>query len=174
MGLFSSSAFAVCSSESGWQEICSALCYKFWNSLDQGWLFFHVYSPDNVYWNRWEWTLEWVGVNGQMDWQAQQISHLVCSLAGQRYLEAWGTFWTWTGQSITALNTWRKRSGERKQLTFHPPRSRTICVQPDKYWHCFEGNLGETAERRVERVWTFPSVMMPSWAETETETDRIL
>ena len=22
------------------------------------------------------------------------------------------------------------------------------CVQPDKYWHCFEGNLGETAERR--------------------------
>ena len=26
-------------------------------------------------------------------------------------------------------------------------RSRTICVQPGKYWHCFEGNLGETAER---------------------------
>ena len=23
-----------------------------------------------------------------------------------------------------------------------------ICVQPDKYWHCFEGNLGETAKRR--------------------------
>ena len=41
-----------------------------------------------------------------------------------------------------------KRSGERKRPTFHPPRSRTICVQPDKYWHCFEGNLGETAERR--------------------------
>ena len=32
--------------------------------------------------------------------------------------------------------------------TFHPPRSRTICVQPGKYWHCFEGNLGETAKRR--------------------------
>ena len=33
-------------------------------------------------------------------------------------------------------------------LHFHPPRLRTICVQPDKYWHCFEGNLGETAKRR--------------------------
>ena len=41
-----------------------------------------------------------------------------------------------------------KRSGKRKRPTFHPPRARTICVQPDKYWHCFEGNLGETAERR--------------------------
>ena len=41
-----------------------------------------------------------------------------------------------------------KRSGERKQLTFHPLRSRTICVQPGKYWHCFKGNLGETAERQ--------------------------
>ena len=48
--------------------------------------------------------------------------------------------------SIDRLNG--KRSGERKRPTFHPPRSRTICVQPDKYWHCFEGNLGETAERR--------------------------
>ena len=31
---------------------------------------------------------------------------------------------------------------------FHPPRSRTIYVQPSRYWHCFEGNLGETAERQ--------------------------
>ena len=41
-----------------------------------------------------------------------------------------------------------KRRGERNRPTFLPPRSRTICVQPDKYWHCLEGNLGETAERR--------------------------
>ena len=27
---------------------------------------------------------ESVGMNGQIDWQAQQISHLICSLAGQR------------------------------------------------------------------------------------------
>ena len=35
-----------------------------------------------------------------------------------------------------------------KRPTFHPTKLRTICVQPDKYWHCFEGNHGETAERR--------------------------
>ena len=41
-----------------------------------------------------------------------------------------------------------KRSEERKRPTFHPSRSGTICVQPDKHCHCFEGSLGETAERR--------------------------
>ena len=51
---------------------------------------------------------ESVGMNGQIDWKAQQMSHLVCSLAGQRCSEAWGTLWIWTGQSITALITWRK------------------------------------------------------------------
>ena len=42
------------------------------------------------------------------------------------------------------------RSGERKQPTFHPrpPRLGTICVQPDKHWHCFKGKLGETTERQ--------------------------
>ena len=51
---------------------------------------------------------ESVGMNGQIDWQAQQIPHLVCSLAGQRCSEAWGTFSTRTGKSITALIAWRK------------------------------------------------------------------
>ena len=37
-------------------------------------------------------TPELVGMNGQIDWQAQQISRLVCSLAGQRCFEAGGTF----------------------------------------------------------------------------------
>ena len=40
-----------------------------------------------------------------------------------------------------------KRSEERKRLIFHPPKLGTICVQPDKHWHCFESNLRETAER---------------------------
>ena len=40
-----------------------------------------------------------------------------------------------------------KRIGERKRPTFHPPRSRIICVRQSKYRHCFKGNLGETAER---------------------------
>ena len=33
-------------------------------------------------------TPESVGMNGQIDWRAPQISHLVCSLAGQRCSEA--------------------------------------------------------------------------------------
>ena len=43
-----------------------------------------------------------------------------------------------------------KRSGERKRPTFHPPRPGTVYVQPGQHWYCFEGNLGETAERRSE------------------------
>ena len=43
-----------------------------------------------------------------------------------------------------------KERGVEKESgsTFHPPRWRTICVQPGKYWNCFKGNLWETAERR--------------------------
>ena len=60
----------------------------------------------------------------------------------------------------------KERSGERKRPTFHPPRSGTVCVPPDKYWHCFEVYLGKTVERRAERVWVFPSATMPSCAGT--------
>ena len=87
--------------------------------------------------------------NGQTDWQTQQTSHLVCSLAGRRCIEIWGTFWTWTGQSIT--QHWSpegKSRGQRKRPTLYCARSGTICVQPDKHWHCFKGNPPETAERR--------------------------
>ena len=63
-------------------------------------------------------TPESVGMNGQIDWQAQQISHLVCSLAGQRCSEAWGTLWTWTGHSITNLGeTAERRGGARMGLS---------------------------------------------------------
>ena len=65
-------------------------------------------------------TPESVGMNGQIDWQAQQISHLVCSLAGKRCSEAWGTYWTGTGQSITALTAWRKEE-RRKEAADIPP-----------------------------------------------------
>ena len=65
-------------------------------------------------------TPESVGTNGQIDWQAQQISHLVCSLAGQRCSEAWGTFSTRTSQSITALTAWRKEEW-RKEAADIPP-----------------------------------------------------
>ena len=63
-------------------------------------------------------TPESVGMNGQIDWQAQQMSHLVCSLAGQRCSEAWETFWTWAGQGITALTAWRKEEWRKEAANF--------------------------------------------------------
>ena len=48
--------------------------------------------------------------------------------------------------SIDRLKERRVEKGSGRHSTL--PRPRTICVQPDKYWHCFEGNLGETAKRR--------------------------
>ena len=87
-------------------------------------------------------------MNGQIDWQAQRY-HI------------WSAAWQGRGAprleklsehgQARASQHWSpegKRSGERKRPIFHPPRSRTICVHPGKYWHCFEGNLRETAERR--------------------------
>ena len=65
-------------------------------------------------------TPESVGMNRQIDWQALQISHLVCSLAGQRCSEAWGTFSARTSQSITALTAWRKEEW-RKEAADIPP-----------------------------------------------------
>ena len=41
----------------------------------------------------------------------------------------------------------KEMSRERKRPTFHSSRSGTTCVQPDKHWYCFDGNLGKTAER---------------------------
>ena len=83
------------------QKVGSGMCCPDWNTA--------MHSGSTVLG-----TAESVGISGQIDWQAQQISHLVCSLAGQRCSEAWGTFWTWTGQSITALITWRKEEWRKE------------------------------------------------------------
>ena len=76
-----------------------------------------------------------------VDWHAQQISHLVCSLSGQRCSEAILNMDRPEHHSTDHL-----KERERKRSTFHPQRSRTSCVQPDKHWHCFERKLRETAE----------------------------
>ena len=82
-----------------------------------------------------------------------------------RLSEAWGTFWTWTGQSITALIAWRKEEW-RKEVANIPPSM-------------VENNLCSTRQI-LALFWGQPwgdcwdmgqSVMMPSWAETETETE---
>ena len=114
---------------------------------------------------------ESVGMKGQIDWQAQQISRLVCSLAGQRCLEAWGTFWTWTDQSITALIAWREEEWRKEAADIPPSEERSVFNQTND-GTVFEGNLGETAERPGEGAggarMGLPSATMPSWAETET------
>ena len=41
-----------------------------------------------------------------------------------------------------------KERGEGSEATdILPSKVGTICVQPGKYWHCFEGNIGKIAER---------------------------
>ena len=67
-------------------------------------------------------TPESVGMNGHIDLQAQQISHLIYSLAGQRCSEAWGTFSTWTGQSIPALIAWRKDEWRKEAVDIPPSK----------------------------------------------------
>ena len=64
--------------------------------------------------------LESVGMNRQIDWQAQQITYLVCSSAGQRCSEAWRTFWIWTDQCITALIAWRKEEWKKEAADIPP------------------------------------------------------
>ena len=63
---------------------------------------------------------ESVGMNGQIDWQAQQISHLVCSLALQRYSKAWKAFSTWAGQGVTALIAWKKKEWRKEVADISP------------------------------------------------------
>ena len=36
-------------------------------------------------------------------------------------------------------------------------RTREDHRQSDEQWNCFKGNVGETSETRVERIWAFPS-----------------
>ena len=115
-------------------------------------------------------TPESVGMNGQIDWQAQQISHLICSLAGQRCSGAWGTFWTWTGQSITALIAWRKEEWRKEAADIRSTiqdREGAVFNQTN-IGTVSKATFGRLLRDGAERVWAFPSATMPSWAETET------
>ena len=67
-----------------------------------------------------------------------------------------------------------KRSGERKRPTFHHPRSRAICVNQTNIGTFSRATLGRLLRDGAEHVWAFLSVIMPSWAETETETLKIM
>ena len=77
----------------------------------------------------------------QTDRQAQQISHLACSLAGQRCSEAWGTLWTWTGQSITALIVWRKEEWRKKAVDIPPSKVENDMCSTRQILALFQGQL---------------------------------
>ena len=108
---------------------------------------------------------ESVGMNGQIDWQAQQISHLVCSLAGQRCSEAWGTFRTLPEHCSTDR---LKERGVEKGSSRHSTlqgRERSVFNQTN-IGTVLKATLGRLLTR-AER-WAFSSTTMSSWAETET------
>ena len=94
---------------------------------------------------------ESVGMKGQIDWQAKQISHLVCNLAGQRssvrdlrnFLSMGRPQHHSTDHLKLVREGWRKEAAD----ILHS-KVGNICVQPDKHWHNFEGNLRETSERQ--------------------------
>ena len=74
----------------------------------------------------------------------------------------------WTGQSITALIAWRERGMEKGSGR---------CWEPSEFNQTNIGTvsratLGRLLGDGVESVWAFPSPVMPSWAENETETLR--
>ena len=46
-------------------------------------------------------------------------------LAFLRWSEAWGTFWTWAGQSITALTAWRKEEWRKEAANISPSKVET-------------------------------------------------
>ena len=49
-----------------------------------------------------------------------------------------------------------------------------ICVQPGKYWHCFKGNLGKTAERWGRVPMGLSKRCGAILSETETELNLFL
>ena len=111
---------------------------------------------------------ESVGMNGQIDWQAQQISHLVCSLSGQTCSEAWGTFSTRTGQSIKALIAWWKEECRKEAANIPPSKVENNLSSTRHIGTVLEATLGRLLRDGAECEWAFLSTSMPSWAETET------
>ena len=76
-----------------------------------------------------------------------QISHLVCSLAGQRCSKAWGTFWTWIGQSITALIAWRKEEWRKKAADIPPSKVENDLCSTRQILALFQGQPLERRDR---------------------------
>ena len=63
-------------------------------------------------------------------------------------LRGWKNFLNTDRPEHRSIDRLKVRGVERGSGRHPPPRSGTICVQQDKHWHCFKGNLGETVWRR--------------------------
>ena len=105
-------------------------------------------------------TLE-VAIDRLIDWQAQQISHLVCSLRD---------FLNMDRPEHHSIDRLKERGVEkgsgrhctlqgREQSVFNQTNISTVSMS----------TLGRLLRGGAERIWTFPSATMPSGAETETE-----
>ena len=101
--------------------------------------------------------LESVGMNGQIDWQAQQISHLVCSLAGKGAQRLEELVWTWTGQSITTLIAWRKEEWRKEAADIPPSRVRNDLCSTRQTLALLRATVGRLLRDGVESVWAFQS-----------------
>ena len=115
---------------------------------------------------QWEWT-------GTYSGKYSRLYNQPISFGRQKCWEVLGTFWTWKGQNLTAFITWIKRSGEKKWLTSHPPKSEMIDVQPDQHWNCFEGNCEGTLRDQMECVCAFLSASTPFWGEAGRKRDHL-
>ena len=92
---------------------------------------------------------ESVEINGQIDWQVRSDLTYGLQLGRAEMLRDLRDFLNMDRPDHHCIDRLKeKRNGERKRPTFYSRRSGTVCVQPDKYGHCFDGNLGETAERQ--------------------------
>ena len=91
--------------------------------------------------------LETVEMNVQIDWKTRQLSHLLCSLARQMYSEAWRTFWTQTGQSITLLTPWRWEERRKEAANIPPSEVGNDLYSTRQTVALFRGKLWETTDR---------------------------
>ena len=108
------------------------------------------------------------GMKGQTDLQAQQTSHLVGSLAGERCLGLMKFLNKDRPEQHSHWSPEGKRSSGRMQPTFHLPNSGKICFQPNIV-NVSRATLRKLLRGRANRVRAFPSATIPSWAKTETE-----
>ena len=120
---------------------------------------------------------ESVGIKGQIDWQAQHLSHLVCSYARQRCSEAWGTFWTWTGQSIAALIDRKKEEWRKEAADIPPSKVKKDLCSTRQTLALFPGRLlweGQSAYGPFWGLQCHLELKIPTWSDVREFHPKVL